>query len=188
MVNSNKIQTAMKRKSALMLYLRTNRKRQMDESNNEDMLLFIHIALSKFFTMLYCISRYYLPNRTMWLHSHQQTFWEEIVKGEWLMNPSLLDERYLKEFRMTYKQFNKLIEMVILFIKKQDTNWRNAIPVDKVVAIVLHRLGHRGSLCVGGNYLGVSAVVTSKFTHNLCKILVMEFHDRYIHIPEGEAL
>ena len=154
----------------------------MDESNNEDMLLFIHIALSKFFTMLYCVPRYYLPNRTMWLDSCQQTFWEEIVKGEWLMNPSLLDERYLKEFRMTYRKFNKVDEIAISFIKKQDTNWRNAIPIDKVVAIALHKLGHGGSFRIGGNYLGVSTSVTSKFTHNLCKILVMEFHDRYNHI------
>ena len=102
MVSNNKIQTAMKRKFAIMLYLRENRKRQMDESNNEDMLLFIHIALSKFFTMLYCGPQYYLPNRTMWLDSRQQTFWEEIVKGKWLIL-SLLDERYLKEFRMTYR-------------------------------------------------------------------------------------
>ena len=117
MVSNNKIQSAMKRKSAIMLYLRANRKK-MDESNNEDMSLFIYIALSKFFTMLYCVPRYYLPNRTMWLDSCQQTFWEEIVKGEWLINPSLLDERYLKEFSMTYRQFNKLVEMVTPFIKK----------------------------------------------------------------------
>ena len=36
--------------------------------------------------------------------------------------------------------------------------------------------------------LGVSATVTSKFIHNLCKILIIEFYDRYIHIPKGEAL
>ena len=38
--------------------------------------------------------------------------------GEWLRNPKLLDECWLKEFWMTYRQFCKLVDMLILLIKK----------------------------------------------------------------------
>jgi hypothetical protein len=54
----------------------------------------------------------------MWVDAQQQTFWEEIVIGGWMINFKLLDEHWMKEFRMTYRQFCKLIDMLSPYIKK----------------------------------------------------------------------
>jgi hypothetical protein len=53
-----------------------------------------------FITTIFPKCRYYLPDRTLWVDARQETFWEEIVMGEWLTNLELLDERWVKEFRM----------------------------------------------------------------------------------------
>ena len=78
--------------------------------------------------------------------------------------------------------------MLSPYIKKQDTHLRAAIPIDKAVAIVLHRLGYGGMLYMAGHHLENSPSTSSKFSHNICKILVIHFYNRYIQIPEGEAL
>jgi hypothetical protein len=78
------------------------------------------------------------------------TFWKEIVMGKWLTNPKLLDERWMKEFMMTYRQFCKLVDMLSFYIKKQKINMRVAIFIDKAVAI---DLGYRGMLYMAGHHL-----------------------------------
>jgi hypothetical protein len=60
----------------------------------------------------------------------------------------------MEEFRMTYRQFCKLVDMLSPSTKKQDTNIRVVIPIDKVVAITLRRLGYRGTLYIVGHHLG----------------------------------
>jgi hypothetical protein len=174
--------------SIIFMYWRASRKRRYDESKNDMFIFFIMMFLLVFITTINPKRRYYLPNRTMWVDARQQTFWVEIVMGKWLKNPKLLDERWMKEFRMAYRQFYKLVDMLSLYIKKQDTNMRVAIPIDKAVAIALHRLGYGGTLYMAGHHLGNSPSTSSKFIHNICKVLETHFYNRYIQIPEGEAL
>ena len=146
------------------------------------------MSLLIFITTLYSKRLYYLPNRTMWIDVRQQTFWEKIVMGKWLRNLQLLDERWQKEFRMTYRQFCKLVDMLSPFIQKEDTNMRAAIPNNKTIAIALHRLGYGGTFYMAGHHLENSPSTSSKFTHNICEVIVTHFYDRYIQIPKGEAL
>jgi hypothetical protein len=89
---------------------------------------------------------------------------------------------------MTHRQFCKLVDMLSLFIKKKDTNMRAAIPIDKAVIIALHRLGYGGTFYMAGHHLENSPSTSSKFTRNICEILITHFYNRYIQIPEGEAL
>ena len=53
---------------------------------------------------------------------------------------------WVKEFKMTYWLFCKLVDILFLCIKKQDTNMKAAIPIDKAVAIALDRLGYGSTL------------------------------------------
>ena len=113
---------------------------------------------------------------------------KKIVMDEWLRNLQLLNEHYRKEFRMTYRQFCKLVDMLSSFIQKEDTNMRVAIPNDKAVAIALHRLGYGGTLYMARHHLGNSPSTSSKFTHDIFEVLISHFYDKYIQIPEGKAL
>jgi hypothetical protein len=38
------------------------------------------------------------------------------------------------------------------------------------------------------HYLENSPLVLSKFTHNICEVLITHFYVRYIQIPEGDEL
>jgi hypothetical protein len=108
--------------------------------------------------------------------------------GEWLTNPKLLDECWMKEFRMIYRQFCKLVDILSPYIKKQDTNMRVAILIDKAIAIALHRLGYGGMFYLARYHLGNLPSISSKFIHNICEVLITHFYYRYIQIPDGEAL
>ena len=78
--------------------------------------------------------------------------------------------------------------MLYSFIKKQDTNMRAIIPIDKAIAIALHRSGYRDTLYMIGHHLGNSPSISSKFTITICKVLITYFYNRYIQIPKDEAL
>jgi hypothetical protein len=78
--------------------------------------------------------------------------------------------------------------MLSPYTKKQDTNMKGAIPIDKAVAIALHRFGYRCTLYMAGHHLGNPPSTSSKFIHNICEVLVTHFYNIYIQIPEGEAL
>jgi hypothetical protein len=67
--------------------------------------------------------------------------------------------------------------MLSPYIKKQDTIMKAAIPIDKAVAIALHRLGYRGMLYLAKHHLGNSSSTSSKFIHNICEVLVTHFYN-----------
>jgi hypothetical protein len=152
------------------------------------LFIFIMMTILVFITTIYPKHRYYLPNRTMWVDAQQQTFWKETSMGKWLTNFKLLDERCMKEFKMTYRQFCKLVDMLSPYIKKQDTNMRAAFPIDKVVAIAVQPLYYGSMLYMARHHLGNLPSISSKFTHNTCEVLVIYFYNKYIQILKGEAL
>jgi hypothetical protein len=95
------------------------------------------------------------------------------VMGEWLTNPKLLDERWMKEFRVTYLQFCKLADMLYPYIKKQDTNMKAAIPIDRAIAFALHILGYGCMLYTAKHHLRNLPSALLKFTHNICEVLAI---------------
>ena len=70
--------------------------------------------------------------------------------------------------------------MLTSYIKKQDTQIREEVPIDKKLAFVLHKLGFRNNVSKSGSYLGLSPTSTSKITHEVCEVLVTHFHKEYI--------
>jgi hypothetical protein len=96
----NRKQNSMTSKSIIFMYWRASKKRRYDESKDDMFIFFIMMSLLVFITTIFPKCRYYLPDRTLWVDARQETFWEEIVMGEWLTNLELLDERWVKEFRM----------------------------------------------------------------------------------------
>ena len=57
---------------------------------------------------------------------------------------------------------------------------REVVPVDKKLALVLHRLGFRNHVRKSSNYLGLSLASTSKLTHEVWEVLVIYFYKEYI--------
>ena len=79
------------------------------------------------------------------------------------------------------------MKILALFIKKQDTKFRDAILVEKKLGIVLHRLCQGRSTYRVGNHFGESAATVIMFTIDVCQILVNHFYNTYIKILEDET-
>jgi hypothetical protein len=65
---------------------------------------------------------------------------------------------------------------------------RVVVPIDKAIAIALHKLGYGGTLYMAEHHLENLPLVSSKFTNNICEVLVTHFYDRCIQISMGDAL
>ena len=70
--------------------------------------------------------------------------------------------------------------MLIPYIKKHDLQIREAIRVDKKLALVLHGLGFRNHVTKPRNYLGLSLASTFKFIHEVCEVSIIYFYKKYI--------
>ena len=133
--------------------------------------------------------RYWNPNRVMWMEYRSQTQWNEVYQGRYLTNqPELLQKRYKRDFKLSHSQFMQLLEMLKPFIQKKDTRWRGAIPAAKALGVAIHRLAFGGVVRRTRSFLGIGASTPSKYTHMICEVLVDNFYDKYIKIPEGQEL
>ena len=172
----------------ICISLQGRRKRRFDD-NSQD-IEFLNLFLSYIFLLneQFLKPRYFQPRRQLWLDTRAHTFWTDIVRGSWLFDPLRINQRYKNQFRMTHGQFEKLVKMLAPFIKKQDTKFRDAITVEKKLGIVLHRLCQGGSTYRVGNHFGVSAATMTIFTIDVCKVLIHQFYNTYIKIPDDETL
>ena len=57
---------------------------------------------------------------------------------------------------------------------------REAIPIDKKLALEVHRLRFRDHVSKSENYLGLALPSTSKCTLDVCKVLVTHFYKECI--------
>ena len=77
---------------------------------------------------------------------------------------------------MTHGQFEKLVELITLVIKNQDTNLKDAILVEKKMGIVLHQSCQGCSTYSVSNHFGVSVAIVTMFTIDVCQTLVNYFY------------
>jgi len=99
-------------------------------------------------------------------------FWEKDVP--------LNDDKFLKEsFRMERSVFSLLMSRLDC-LKKRDTNYRNAIPLDKRIAIAVYSLGSSTEYRTIGRLFGVAPKTVCKIFHEFCKAVVVELTEEYI--------
>jgi hypothetical protein len=89
----------------------------------------------------------------------------------YLLDNQMRDEVWFRDFRMKYSTFVKLCDLLIPYIKHQDTNCRDVVPVQKAVAMVLHKLAHAGTNRNVGNMFGVRKTIVLKYLMLICNAL-----------------
>ena len=108
------------------------------------------------------------------------------MKGNWLTNPKKIDKRYKKEFKMTHKQFYKLVDILsFFFIEMQVTKMGATIHVDKKISIVLSKLCYARSTYRSGIHLEIFPSTIFVFTNEICKVLMVHLKNKYIHIQKA---
>ncbi|KAL7740206.1 hypothetical protein ACLKA6_003910 [Drosophila palustris] len=110
--------------------------------------------------------------RSVWMRKRFGVFWERDIPAN--------DERFFKEsFRMERPTFALLVSRLGI-LKKKDTNFRNAIPLEKRIAIALYTLGSSAEYRAIGSMFGVSSNSVCNILHEFCRALVLEFTDEYL--------
>ncbi|XP_037949623.1 uncharacterized protein LOC119680741 [Teleopsis dalmanni] len=115
-----------------------------------------------------------------WMKLRLSTFWEEEVPKR--------DASFFKEnFRMTMDTFKELCDLV-KSMKKQNSNFRRPIPLEKRVAIAVYALGSSAEYRTVGNLFGVSkssvCIILKEFCTEVWKIMQPIYLNQY---PLNEA-
>ncbi|XP_067614383.1 uncharacterized protein [Eurosta solidaginis] len=108
-----------------------------------------------------CFNEIIIRSQSVCSLEHSSTFWEVDCQKN---GPKFFKEN----FRMTLSSFDKLC-IRLQKIKKNNTNYRNAIPLEKRVAIALYALGSSSEYRSIANLFGVGK-------STVCKILI-EFYN-----------
>ncbi|XP_034487551.1 protein ANTAGONIST OF LIKE HETEROCHROMATIN PROTEIN 1-like [Drosophila innubila] len=90
------------------------------------------------------------------------------------------DYHFFKEsFRMERSTFDMLVSRLET-LNKKDTNFKNAIPLNKRTAIALYTLGSTAEYQAVGRLFGVSPNSVCNILHEFCRAIVLEFTDEYM--------
>jgi len=65
-------------------------------------------------------------------------------------------------------------------LRKKDTNWLNAIPLEKRIAIALYTLGSSAEYRSIGRLFGVAQITVCQILHELCPALIFEFASEFM--------
>ena len=99
------------------------------------------------------------------------------------------DEIWFEDFRMKYNTFVKLCDLLKPYIEHQDTNYNVVVPVQKAVAMILHK-PHAGINRNIGNMFGVGKTSILKYLMLTCNALADKdiLYPQFIAIPTSKRL
>jgi hypothetical protein len=128
--------------------------------------------------------------RDWWVFPKQHTQWLVIQRQIWTLSPALLDAEWRAHYRMSYETYLSLVEDLRPYIEHEDSRWREAIPVDKAVAMVLYRLAFGVPPNVVANMFGAGKSTVIKYTDLMTEALSNpdKLARKYISIPSGQRL
>lgn len=102
-----------------------------------------------------------LQTKQIWVKPRKRNFWEEDVARN--------DDHFFKEnFRMSRENFQWLCSS-LQHLRKNDTNCRKAIPLDKKIAIALYTLGSSAEYRSVANLFGVGKCTVGNILIDFCK-------------------
>ena len=101
--------------------------------------------------------------------NHRQ---DVMYQRHYMQDVELHDNEWYVDLRMTYRTYEKLCSILKPYIKHRDTNYREALLVHKVVALVLRKLAFGQSNRTIGNKFGVGREIVLKYTRLVSKALV----------------
>ena len=101
-------------------------------------------------------------------------FWEEEVA---VNGP----DKFKEDFRMKPDVFKKLC-ILLPSLKKQETNYRDTIPLEKRIAIALYALGSSSEYRTIANLFGVGRTTVGEIVMDFCREVVNKLTDRYLSV------
>ncbi|XP_072023396.1 uncharacterized protein [Amphiura filiformis] len=120
-------------------------------------------------------------DRQIWVEHRESNWWEDTV-----LHPAY--RKWNEDFRMSKACFEHICNQLNPVLRKQDTNWRKSIPVNKRVALTLYRLATNESYRSIGNLFNVARSTACVIFQETCEAIVSTLMRTYIRMPEGRTL
>ena len=117
--------------------------------------------------------------RRAWVWPRPQNYFEEL-----LLNREI-DHQWKEHFRVNRDTFRFICQTLAIDIQKQDTQFRDAIPVPKRVATALWRLGTKECFRSVGNNFGLGKATAKIVSNDVVHALVNRYDD-FVKFPETE--
>ena len=105
-----------------------------------------------------------------------------------MIDHSLPDEEWKKNFRLSRTQFFSLLEELRPYIssKANSPNYRS-LRARKKLAITLYYLKDTGTLRMTANSFGIHISTASKTIHNVCNAISQVLGPKYLKLPKNES-
>jgi predicted DNA-binding protein YlxM (UPF0122 family) len=105
-----------------------------------------------------------------------------------MMNNSLPNEEWKKNFRLSRTQFFKLLDEQRPYItpKPNSPNYRS-LPAQKKLAMTLYYLKDTGSLRMTANSFGIHVSTASKTIHQVCKAITQFLGQKYLKLQKTQS-
>ena len=97
-----------------------------------------------------------------------------------------MEEEWPENFRISRKTFQVLCVELHSYIFKNDTRFRNVVPVDKQVAATLCYLSDEGQMRKVANAFGIGKSTVSIIIRRVTKAISVHLAPKYIQIPSTE--
>ena len=120
--------------------------------------------------------------RTVWVRPRSADWWDNIVNGEWTEND------WRENLRMSKETFDYTCREIGPFIRRNDTRFRRAIPVDRRVAIALWRLATNIEYRTLSHIFACGRSTVCEIVHEVCQAIVHFLMTEYIRIPLGRRV
>ncbi|CAN7946620.1 unnamed protein product, partial [Ixodes hexagonus] len=116
----------------------------------------------------------------VWAYPREKSWYEMTL-------PHLPDSGFRENFRVSRSTFNYIVS-ICEHLRRQDTNMRRAIPLDKRVAIGLYRLATSAEDRTVANVFGVERSSVNVAFKEFCRAIVQRLEPRYIRFPRTSEL
>jgi len=111
-------------------------------------------------------------------------------KVVWQCTPSICDDMWNKEYRMTWASFSILCDLLRPYVQKQVTKFRAPIEVDRALAMILKRLVFGYSNAHIANLYSTDSIIVWEYTLLITEVLSNKekLFSQFISIPSGPRL
>lgn len=117
-----------------------------------------------------------INSRSVWSLEKNDEWWTRVV-------PLMTDQQFKDNFRLERSTVKNLLHQVAPYFRRNDTNYRLCIQVEKKVCCALYAMGSTAELRTIGHLFGIGKSTAGELLHEFCSILIELFFHRLVKFP-----
>ncbi|KAK5868906.1 hypothetical protein PBY51_009881 [Eleginops maclovinus] len=117
----------------------------------------------------------------VWFHPRTSDWWENKAS-------TFTDHQWLQHFRVSRETFSYLCTTLKPQLKRQDTNYRLCIPLQKRVALTLYKLAHACDYKTVADLFAVGVASVCRCVHEFCTAIIEVLKPQLVLTPNKSQL